>query len=254
MPVFSILDQFNLTDKKLLLTKIGNEKDCFKEVADILSFATPLQTNSEIDVHGGATARKSNLVCTTNSANGMAWYTDHGLNGHGKLVSDFSTPVNVRRGPELVRFRNFLMRRWKIPTETEPIHRKRVLFSILSSRSIDRRTDFAEQIAAVKERLPDVQVDGVAMWNYSWAEQARIASESVVYVSIVGGGTSSAFFLPKGSSLILFTQNRQMLDWDLWNNYAHLRVHWLSTPHLHNDTDLLVDLIQDELDSLASFR
>jgi hypothetical protein len=256
LPVFSLLDTFNLTEKELLLSEFGSERACDQEIMEILNLTSPVQRNAQLDIVGGTDgAQQSNLVCTANSANGMAWLTDHGLNGHGKLTSDFSSPVNMRRGPELLRFRNFLLKRWNLRTDTTGLKEsKRVVFSILSSRSPERRFDFAEQIAAVKEKLPDVEVDGIAMWKHTWEQQAKIATETAVYVSIVGGGTSSAFFLPKGSSLILLSENFHMLDWDLWNNYAHIRVHWLPIPHMHRDTSLLVDLIRDELESLDDFQ
>jgi hypothetical protein len=246
LPIFALLDMFQLDGLKLLLTETGMKDDCSETVMQLLNLDQPLVRNDEIELEGA----KSDLVCSHNSVNGMSGLTDHIVNGHGKSSDDFTNPVNVGRGPELMRFRNYLLKGWDLPINSQPT--KLVIFSILSSRAPNRRTDFKYQAVRVRDKLPEVQVECVATWNYTLEEQARIVSQAGVFVSIVGGGTAPAFWLPKGAALILYGDQSNMLDWDLWNNFANIRVHWLSMPRRDNDTDLLVDLIADELGLLGA--
>lgn len=82
--------------------------------------------------------------------------------------------------------------------------------------------------------------------------QLQIASKTAIYISAVGGGTFPAYFLPKGATLILYGDRDMFLDFDLFNNYGQVRVHWMSLESRLNDTDILVDIIRDELEALAS--
>jgi hypothetical protein len=41
------------------------------------------------------------------------------------------------------------------------------------------------------------------------------------------------------------------LDFDLFNNYCQIRVHWMSLTTRLNDTDILMDLVRDELEILG---
>jgi hypothetical protein len=77
-----------------------------------------------------------------------------------------------------------------------------------------------------------------------------------------------ATFLPRGSSLILFYnpqggldfQNFKSnlkparLDWDLLNNAAHIRVHWLPITDMDSaeNVELFVALIRHELKVIAN--
>jgi hypothetical protein len=81
-------------------------------------------------------------------------------------------------------------------------------------------------------------------------------------VSACGGGAVTATFLPHGSSVILYyvedggvESNRRtgrpaLLDWDLFNNMAWVRSHWLPSGTMNNATDLdiFVKLVGHELD------
>eukprot|EP00546_Thalassionema_frauenfeldii_P019290 CAMPEP_0178904616 /NCGR_PEP_ID=MMETSP0786-20121207/5799_1 /TAXON_ID=186022 /ORGANISM="Thalassionema frauenfeldii, Strain CCMP 1798" /LENGTH=240 /DNA_ID=CAMNT_0020576093 /DNA_START=373 /DNA_END=1095 /DNA_ORIENTATION=- len=212
-----------------------------------------LPKNEEIGI-SGISKNESNIICAPYSASGMAWFTDHGLNRHGSTNTDFLNPHNIGKGPTLNRFRSYLLSNLGMPIDHNPLQRKpfyNVTFSILSSKDDDRRFDFTVQSQAVQAALgKEVQVNSFAMWNYTVHQQIQIASQSAVFISIGGGGTAPAFFLPQGASLIVYGKENERMDWDLWNNYARIRVHWMSTKHMDADTKLLVDLIQDELESL----
>jgi hypothetical protein len=74
----------------------------------------------------------------------------------------------------------------------------------------------------------------------------------------------TAFFLPRGSSLIFYyaensgfnfdkfalTGGPAILDWDLFNNVGYLRVHWLPIGSMNTQEGLqtLVYLIHHEMD------
>jgi hypothetical protein len=91
----------------------------------------------------------------------------------------------------------------------------------------------------------------VALWNYTFAQQVELALSTKIWISVAGGGTSSAWFLPQGASLIIYYTDRDYFDFGIWNNFAHLRVHWLSLGE--ENVDLLVDLLRDQLDSFQDF-
>jgi hypothetical protein len=79
-------------------------------------------------------------------------------------------------------------------------------------------------------------------------EQIKFSSQAAIFVSVVGGGTFPAFFLPKGASLILLYPTGEMLDWDVWNNYQEIFTHWI---HLDDLTvDAILNLVRDELDRI----
>jgi hypothetical protein len=85
------------------------------------------------------------------------------------------------------------------------------------------------------------------MWQSNLNDQVRLASRSTIYISAVGGGTFPAFFLPKGATLTLYVDESMYLDFDVFNNYGQVRLHWLSLKARQNDTDILIELIRDEL-------
>jgi hypothetical protein len=79
-----------------------------------------------------------------------------------------------------------------------------VSFSVNSSYAPERRIDFQDEIAAVAN-LPNIELEvNLPLAELSIAEQVAIASRTAIYISVVGGGTFPAFFLPRGASLILY--------------------------------------------------
>jgi hypothetical protein len=176
------------------------------------------------------------------------------VNSHGFERTDFEHPENIGRGPQLARFRDHILRHANITRfdlgEAGSKHWK-ILFSVNSSRHIQRRRGFEEEISAVARSFGSrVSVEGHNMWNYSLSEQIELASKSAIFVSVVGSGTLPAYFLPKGASLILLYPTGEMLDWDVWNNYQEIFTHWI---HLDDFTvDVILSLVRDELDRIES--
>jgi len=263
LPIYTLLEIFGWTspDTKLFLTTMprrgGRQCDAFLDEFlplmlgrghSSLHVTTSLMIEQVAPHLNGSTS--STLVCAKHAASGMGWLTDHGLQQHDSQPKHALNPVNVGRGPNFRSFRNYVLRNGNMLPQHQRHLRKplQVTFSILSSHNEGRRLDFGEQARAVRDAFGDrVRVERIAMWNYTLREQVEIVANISIFISTSGGGTAPAFFLPKGSSLILYDRDNE-LDWDLWNNYADLRVHWVGE-HVNN-TDYLVDLVRDELETI----
>jgi hypothetical protein len=218
-------------------------------------------------------AGTSSLICAKSGLAGIGSLTDHGLfKAHGWEQSDYRTMHNIGRGPLLYEFRNFMLRNLNIAPEralqqqTQASHQPkrqpfRVVFSQKSSDIPMRSIAFDKQIAFVKERLPNVQVEAYILKDLSVHEQMDIASQTVVFVSLCGGGAVTAMFLPKGASVMVYyaehggtnngkrDMNPALLDWDVLNSMSHLRVHWIprNTRDTELDLQILVMMIRNEL-------
>jgi hypothetical protein len=105
------------------------------------------------------------------------------------------------------------------------------------------------------------------VWVYSMLGRLPTARCSFVPLQC-GGGAVTGTFLPKGGSVFLYyledggvkdnkeTGTPARLDWDLFNNLAYLKVHWLPKRTMHTETDLraLSYLVQHEIDGLMRER
>jgi hypothetical protein len=159
-----------------------------------------------------------------------------------------------------------------------PDRQRRIIFSQLSSRDHDRRWNFTAHIDFLQKRISETSsglvVQGLRLWELSMTEQIELVSDTDIFVTTCGGGSMTASFLPRGASLIVYynatggynfsshslTGFAARLDWDLLNNAAHLRVHWIPvTGHFDMDEnaspehlELLYRLIQHELVALRN--
>lgn len=213
--------------------------------------------------HPGA----SPLVCAKTGMAGIGPLTDHGFfKAHGWEQSDYKSMHNFGRGPMLYEFRNFMLKNLNIPTTPAIKKPFRVVFSEKSSDIPMRSISFDKQIALVKERIPEAQVESYILKDLTLHEQVKIASETAVFISLCGGGAVTAMFLPKGASAIIYyaenggTRNGKrdfkpaLLDWDIFNSMSHLRVHWVPRNTRNDELDLqiLVMLIRDELELFSN--
>jgi hypothetical protein len=187
------------------------------------------------------------------------------------LVEQALPPHNLGRGANFAAFSNFLVHNLlgdrvdPLPSlATTPATPLRVTFSILSSRDWDRRLNFTRQVQYLQEHWndkhddvddentpPPLQVEAHALWNMTLTEQVILARHSHIFVTVCGGGSMTATFLPPGTTLIVYynptggfdfqsfsrTGRAARLDWDLLNNAAHLRVHWLPIPSLQQPAE-----------------
>jgi hypothetical protein len=255
LPLYSLLDVFGLQEESLLISRYNSKSDCpsLNEALEA-DFGFPNRTASHdampISIPG---AQSSKYVCGRHSAMGIGWLNDHGVSQHGWDASDLTFPVNVGRGPELQRFRARILRQMGLK-DIDPVELRylppQVVFLHSSSRHKIRQLDFQEAIQSMKEFIPGTEVSEVDIGKpLNFKDMALIASNASIYVSAVGGATVGAFFLPKDASLILYGDKDMYLDFDLFNNFGHLRVHWLSVSSRQNDTQFLNELVRDELNS-----
>jgi hypothetical protein len=255
LPIYTMLEMFGLTKEQLLVTRYPSASDApqTNQALEML-FGFPHRTtpNELLSIPDS----QSNYVCASHGASGFGWLTDHGVGSHGWDARDLEYPVNLRRGPELRRLRNYMLSNVGLPTETKLQAPFQITFSINSSRNQKRRIDFRDEIAAVMGgglQLPNgtVTVSSSHVVSLPIMKQLEVAAKTAIYISAAGGGTVPAYFLPRGATLILYGDRDSYLDFDLFNNYGQVRVHWMSLTSRHNDTNILLALIRDELDTLT---
>ena len=166
-------------------------------------------------------------------------------------------------------FRNFMLENLKMDSLSRPKSNPRIVtVSHHSSNSHTRDLSFNKQVRFLRERLGgddgDIVINQVELAEYSVEEQARIAIESSVMITAVGGGAATAMFLPKGAALVLFFELAPLpdddevprenvtaarLDWDYFNNAAYIRTHWFPIETMDEDESLeaLTNLVEHEL-------
>jgi len=209
--------------------------------------------------------RKSKYVCAPYGASGIGMLTDHGKKQHGWEKKDFQSTHNHGRGAVLHRFRDYLMN--NVGITSHPVNAKRphkIAVSILSSTNSLRRKSFKKQIKALQGAFTNDEaiVTAYQLDQLTLEEQIKVADGCSIFITVCGGGAVTAQFLPKGASLILFygtgiTNNRLSrdpapLDWDLFNNRADIRTHWLPSNVMDDQEaiDELIQLIKHEFDMI----
>jgi hypothetical protein len=203
--------------------------------------------------------QKSNLVCSKYGAAGIGMIQDHGLKLHGWLPQDYKTTYNMGRAGPFHRFRNFMLE--NLGLSTAPLRSSppfNITFSKHSSNAFFRSKSFDAQIKAVQEKFNDeVSVGSFIMSKLSVHQQASITIETAIFITVSGGGAATASFLSRGSSLILYYDEKgslnenqpARLDWDLLSN-VYIRTHWmpLRTSDSKKDIEALLHIIANDLD------
>jgi hypothetical protein len=214
---------------------------------------------------------KSNLICARNGLAGIGSLTDHGTNKmHGWEENDYAVTHNHGRGGMLYEFRNYMVNNLGLPLEYNHKPPFRIVFSEKSSTIQTRHIDFTTQIDLLRKSFSPqyVSVESYVLKDLSLEKQVEIAGQTSIFISGCGGGAVTATFLPKGASVILYylenggvkdnknTGKPARLDWDLFNNFGYLKVHWLPKRTMQNEVDLrsLASLVQHELDALMRER
>jgi hypothetical protein len=207
------------------------------------------------------------LVCAKQGVAGLGMLTDHGNKDHGwnpQRDKGLTTQVqNVGRGSLLYSFRNYMVHNLGFPLQPSK-NEVSIVFSVHSSGDVDRDLGFENQYHTLRKAFPATSIRLVEMANMTVAEQVRLASTTSVFITTCGGGAMTATFLPRGASLILYykesggfdfgsfnlTGGAAYLDWDLFNNAAYLRVHWLPIGGMETQEGLesLMYLIRHEMD------
>ena len=116
----------------------------------------------------------------------------------------------------------------------------------------------------------DVVIQSFDVQQLTLVEQARIAAESVIFVSVHGAGSVMAAFLSPGAALIIYDEHQESgderqgirqheqeqparADWNLLSNAGYFRTAWLQqqrTNLLDWNITSLVDLIRHDLDRI----
>ena len=242
-----------------------------------------LTRSDMVQFESSSSERSSDYVCAPRGAAGLATLTDHGTKKfHGWMRDDYKITQNHGRGALLYEFRNFMLDNigllsaadsksasLGVPSTTNDLKPPyKIVFSVASSDIGSRNLDFIKQMDTLKQSFPPdlISVESYAMKDLTVKEQVKLASETSVFITICGGGAVTGMFLPKGAAVILYylehggvefgvmTGLPAHLDWDLFNNLAHLRTHWLPTQTMDQRIDLraLVLLVRQELELIQS--
>lgn len=220
---------------------------------------------------GNADNNESTLICAKQGLAGIGPLTDHGtMKLHGWEEKDYQSTQNHGRGGMLYEFRNYMLKNMNIPTELTQQPPFRIIFSEKSSRIAHRNFDFSKQKQLLEQSFHPsyVSVESYVFSEMSLVEQLEIASQASIFITSCGGGAVSSIFMPKGSSVIMYyledggvvgnqrTFKPARLDWDLFNNLAYLKVHWLPAGTMETDNDIksLFSLIEHELEGLLRER
>ncbi len=210
------------------------------------------------------------LVCAKHAMAGLGMLTDHGLKDHGWLMPKETHSVqNVAKGALLYQFRNALLHNLNLPVVPARGTSIPLVLSAHSSGDPPRDVHFLNQQKMLTQTFPELAVQHVELATMGLREQVELVSQTRIFVSTCGGGSMTATFLPKGATLILYynedggydfahdfnlTGDPAFLDWDLFNNMAYLRVHWLpiGSMNTRQGWESLALLIRHELQVMAS--
>jgi hypothetical protein len=199
LPLFSIMEIFNLSKETLTVTKLSSKRQCIEKVSNDIEELF-IKNVQQVDAIFKGKDREASIVCATKSALGYGWLSDHRLNSHGWVDKDMDFPINIGRGPELRRLRSFVLQNMS-PHVSSVINKPyQITFSINSSRDKRRRSDFQDQFVAVQDYMNrsslDVIVKQVHVVSLSIPLQIAIASKSSIFISASGGGSLPAFLVP----------------------------------------------------------
>ena len=246
-------------------------------------------------------ASTTSLICARTGIAGIGLLTDHGLSDHGwdDALTDHNNnkkmndpPHNLGHGRDLYAFRDFVLKNavgraqveaWQAAYSnhaSSSSRKRRIVFSLESSKDWDRRLNFTQHQAALQAANittssgSAINIEAHRLWQLSLHDQLHLAVTTDIFVTVCGGGSMTATFLPRGATLIVFynpvggydfangvrNHHPARLDWDLLNNAAsHLRVHWLpitksmldgTIQTIDPEVELFVELIRHELDML----
>eukprot|EP00543_Licmophora_paradoxa_P017068 CAMPEP_0202457124 /NCGR_PEP_ID=MMETSP1360-20130828/14209_1 /ASSEMBLY_ACC=CAM_ASM_000848 /TAXON_ID=515479 /ORGANISM="Licmophora paradoxa, Strain CCMP2313" /LENGTH=139 /DNA_ID=CAMNT_0049077115 /DNA_START=211 /DNA_END=627 /DNA_ORIENTATION=+ len=113
----------------------------------------------------------------------------------------------------------------------------------LGSSRPDKVYFFEEEIKYAKDRYGTDRVVVVDFASISMSEQADIIVKTDVFLVNHGGGSAISLFLPRGTSVILFTHNNIRMDHIFYESVGHFRTIWISEEErpLLNRTVALLD-------------
>ncbi len=244
-----------------------------------------------------SSSSSDDMICAPRGAAGIGFLTDHGWKRHGTKSSDYRETRNVGRGILFYKFRQDALAHMRIRKQSFPIVSSsnnlatwRIVlvldsplnpdgyanaFPRLAAQLLEESTQRDSKTTATNDK---VQVLPTMLFNQSLYEQLQIVAQTCIYICVNNGDHAIATFLPRGASLILLYDDEVrtvpdsvgkrkkedkkhhqpvMLDWDLWNNMAHLHVHWLPLTALNEQVEgrnALIRLVHSDLDRMKRKR
>jgi hypothetical protein len=221
-----------------------------KDIEDLFDIANSVVSASKLLIHNSA----SDFICSDFSVTGYGWLNDHGFNSHGWLDRDMHNPMNLHRGQEFVRLRKFFLDNIDLKDNYEHTTPLQILISKESSLDLRRRMNFsletniAKQLAKLNQGK--IFVKSFYHHNTPLKRLLQLSSKASIYITSSGGGSFPAFFMPRGSVLIIYGDKNMHLDSDLYNNLSQIKVHWMSIPSRNKDVMLFQYLLCDEIENL----
>mmetsp|Transcript_19968 Transcript_19968/g.41744 ORF Transcript_19968/g.41744 Transcript_19968/m.41744 type:complete len:502 (-) Transcript_19968:38-1543(-) len=286
LPIFTLLGMFGLEDKDLFIVRYIDEdplwatcefqnpnmplgrniercRNTFKKWFKAIGVDAPFETKT---LHEELMPATSNFLCFDRAVAGLGMLTDHGSKLHGWKKEDYEVSQNVGRGRIMWDFRNYIMGNFGLDYTTQPKSKPRIItVSTYSSQDGKRSLSFKKQIEMLRGMFEEDEaiVKVVQFSTMTSEEQIKLAAESSIMLTAVGGGSVTSMFLPKGASLILFyaktpSQRSNLiparLDWDYFNNAAYLRTHWFPIEGMDETKSLteMGKLIRHELEIISS--
>eukprot|EP00536_Pseudo-nitzschia_multiseries_P014408 jgi/Psemu1/291431/fgenesh1_pg.697_\ len=299
LPLYNLLGIFGLDrNQHNSNSNSKNNNDFFRHLLIRVDTLPPLSATCDLRPKKKEACKRSfqKFLPLMGVVAGMGWLSDHGIReSHGWMMNrekhslDVALAQNVGRGPQLYAFRNFVLRNMGLEpfpsstitagdAATQPPITFRIVLNAHSSTYLDRSFGLEEQREALSKAFPattdgsvSTSISTVTLADLPLREQLELISqptrpnEHIIFVSANGGGTMTAFFLPRGSSMILYynerggrdyfsngknTGGQAMLDWDLMNNLGYVRTHWLPIGSMNEPEglDALVQLVRHEMD------
>jgi hypothetical protein len=155
---------------------------------------------------------------------------------------------NHHRATQYWQFRNFMIRniigseRQQQQERAAPVGYITFQIAQDSSRP-DLESNFTSEIERCQELYGEEVVKVFRMGSLTMEEQVDSIANSVVLFSNHGGGSASSIFLPRGSSLFLYSHGPLVMDSIFYDTISYFRTQYISAadrPHL-NRTMALVD-------------
>eukprot|EP00658_Telonema_sp_P-2_P030513 TRINITY_DN23015_c0_g1_i2.p1 TRINITY_DN23015_c0_g1~~TRINITY_DN23015_c0_g1_i2.p1 ORF type:complete len:496 (-),score=96.02 TRINITY_DN23015_c0_g1_i2:357-1844(-) len=192
---------------------------------------------------------QNKLVCFDRLLAGIGLLTEHCTDesGHGNdpdayMVDDEEFPVycNAGRGPQFWRFRQHSMRMLGVGEGARCGGENilQVLMNVRAGGNLDRFT--AESVAAwhsvaaeIAGRIRPHRVKTIEPSTLSLREQVQSTADSVVMITLAGGGASNALWLPRGGTLIVLSPVDVKDDFVLWGHLSHISVRWIEIQDLN---------------------
>ena len=253
-PVYTLQYRFGIIENSLLLMYGTNRKKCKLPIGSRIEQLFKVGEAKVPAMKFQIQNPESNYICSDYSTSGYGWVNDHGFGSHGWVDQDMEYPMNLHRGPEFRRLRDFMLKNINLQHDYKPRAPFIILFSQESSKDIRRSLSFKKeiQIATHLQNQSNglISVQSFQHKKTAFKKQLEMSSSASIFITVSGGGSFPAFFLPKGSVLIIYGDQNMHLDSDVYNNYGQIRVHWMSLHSKDNDSSIFFHLLCDEIENL----